>query len=148
MKSLPLLIIVADRGHVRAFRTNEDGHLQQIDAEEIPEGRETLSETVTDQAGAFRSKGQLGASTAENLHLQEDLESKNLQHVAAVIRGVLDQHPGWWGFAAPAEFNDRLLQLVGEAQQGRLSMNLTKDLSHHPVREIESHFRNAAEGQV
>lgn len=138
MKALPPLSIVADRGKVCAFRVNGDGHLEALASIEIPEGHQKISSVVTDQAGSFPVSGSMGNSAAEEMTVTAELESRCLHRVADEIRSVLDQHEGWWTFVAPSEINAAILDFLGAKYQGRLSMNLKKDLVGLPIRKLEN----------
>lgn len=148
MKALPPVLVVADRGRVLAFRTNESGSLHAFAPSEIPEGHQKISDIVTDQAGAFPVSGTNGTSAGEKMSLTAELEVRSFRRIAEVIRTILDGNPGGWGFAAPSEINGAILDFVGKPYTERLSLNLKSDLVNQPVKSLEARFTAARAAQI
>ena len=72
MMTLPSLIVVADRGHLKAFKPSPQGGLQLLHATDFKEGTDKLSEQYTDSVGAFPNGSVAidGTSTAERTKLR------------------------------------------------------------------------------
>ncbi len=140
---LPSLIIVADRGHLVAYRLSDSGRTERIESAEFVEGSRKLSELVTDQAGAFPtgSPGSPGTSHAERLPLEAELEMRSFRQIAAKVRELVDrENPVFWGFAAPSEINGAILDGLDDDCHRRLAVNLKLDLIHHPATEVAERF--------
>jgi len=109
MKDFPDLIILANRAHIVAYRTNGGGHLNLVDSLESMEGNMKISDLVTDQAAAFPTD-ELGTAAYEDMPLTEELEIRSLRQIAGKIDGILSrEEPGIWGFAAAPELNEAYL---------------------------------------
>jgi hypothetical protein len=148
---LPDLIIAADRGRLIAYTPNASGSLKAVRAEEIPEGRQKLSEQVTDKAGAFpmmgpnRGSGVNGTFTgsAERLTLEAEIEMQSFRRVASDIEALVTRHhPKTWGFAAPSEINGAILDGLNPQLKENLVTNLRLDLVNMPADQLAKKFGN------
>lgn len=140
MTSLPSLLILANRGRMVAYRSTQNGSLQQFDSLEPMEGNRNLSDLVTDQAGAFPTDGP-GISSYESLPLLEELEIRADRQIAGKIQEILEaQRPYSWGFAAASEINAGILELLGEEWKRNLVCNLKLDLTNSPPGDVRARF--------
>jgi Protein required for attachment to host cells len=141
---LPELLITADRGHLVAYKTRENGALDKVASEYFGEATLKISEMVTDQAGAFATPGGYGTGSAERLPMQEELELRAMRKVAAKIRELLETlKPLSWGFAASSEINNAILDGLEDTCLRDLSLNLKANLANSPVETVADHFRKA-----
>lgn len=148
MKTLPSLIIAADRGHFVAYEPNAEGTLIAIRADDIPEGLNKLSEQVTDKAGAFPVGGATGrgttTATAERLTLEAEIEMQSFRKIAARIESLVKRKsPKEWGFAAPSEINGAILDGVDKGIKESLKVNLRLDLVNVPAPQLRRFFSEA-----
>jgi hypothetical protein len=146
MKPFPSLLVVADRGRLVAYLTADNGALRLHATTAIEEGREKLSELVTDQAGAFPNPGSVGTSAAERLPLEKELETRCIRQIAADIEKLLAEegHP-IWGFAAPPEVLAATADHLNREALGCLALRVPKDLVNAPPLEVREAFEKAAE---
>ncbi len=140
MTSLPSILILTNRGHLVAYRSTQNGSLQQFDSLEPMEGNRSISDLVTDQAGAFPTDGP-GMSSYESLPLIEELEIRADRQIAGKIEAILEaQRPYSWGFAAAPEINAGILDLLGDEWKRNLVCNFKLDLTNSPPGEVRTHF--------
>lgn len=146
MKTLPSLLIVADRGRLLAYLPHANGVLEEIEAMEVVEGLSKLSDLVTDKAGGFPDAGTMGQgnAAAERLTLNAELEVRALRKVAQRIGELLRQHqPRTWGFAAPQEIHEAILRGLAAPQREKLTLALPLDLTGMPPKKVAQHFLKA-----
>lgn len=144
MKTLPSIVIVADRGHLLAYRSNENGGLDQIDSSFIPEGNSKISDIVTDQSGAFPVSGSQGTAAHESMPLIAELEVRCFRKIATEIKEILQREKAHgWGFAAPSEINGAIVDHLDPALREHISINLKLDLTNVPKAEVCRRFCEA-----
>ena len=141
MKTAPSLIVVADRGHLIAYRRQDNRSMQPLETLDIKEALLNLSEQVTDQAGSFPNSGGYGTSTAERLPLKEELQQRALRQLSEKIDTLCADHSdgngnGAWALVAPSEINEALLSKINRKNRDKLTVNLRVDLVHSSPREI------------
>jgi len=140
MKDFPELIVLANRGHLVAYRPISTGHLEPVDSLEPMEGNVKISDLVTDQAGAFPTDGP-GTAAYESMPLAEELEIRSLRQIAGKIEEILErEEPGTWGFASLPELNEAILEQLSDAHRDSLSLNLNLDLTNSPVAKVHARF--------
>jgi len=143
--NIPSIIIVANRGHLVAYRKTDNGALEAVDADSFAEGTSKISELVTDQSGAFPMTGGVGTGSYESLPLVNELEVRSFRKVADKIGGILDTHkPSWWGFASPSEINGAIIDHLAERYRSNISINLKLDLTNSPKDDVYRRFEKAA----
>ncbi len=145
MKTLPSLIIVADRGHMTAYQCQTTGALKAIESMDIAEGLQKISDLVTDQAGRFPSGSQgYRTSSAESLPLEAELEVRTFRKIAHRIEQLcVATQPDTWAFAAPSEINGAILDMVDQEWRDHLVINLRLDLTGVPANQLTAHFTKA-----
>jgi hypothetical protein len=146
-KLLPSLIVLANRGHLVAYKSSEDDVLTRIREESFSEGTEKLSDIVTDQAGAFPVGGTVGTALAERLPLLAEIEMRCFRQIADIISELYVAHsPPTWGFAALSEINSAILEQVEPRIREKVSINLRRNLVGLGVKEVAARFmKNATE---
>lgn len=143
--NIPSIIIVANRGHLVAYRKTDNGALEVIDSGSFAEGNSKISDIVTDQAGAFPVSGGPGTGSYESLPLVAELEVRSFRKVADKIGEILDGDKGsWWGFASPSEINGAITDHLQERHRSKISINLKSDLTNSPKDDVYRRFEKAA----
>lgn len=143
------LVILADMGKLRAFRLSPPGtalapHAKPETIEEIDLPRR---ERDTDNIGRFpqgRSVGETaGMSPGEDHNKAIEFEKSRIEALAREIARLLESEGHMpWCLAAPASINKRIVELIPSKVRGSLSTNVTSDLTHLPLAEIEHRFLN------
>lgn len=134
------LIIVADRGAVKAFSITQGektkaAHL--VETYLIDDDRGPYRDKVTDQASSFRSWG----ATAEKTGIELENEQRALRHIVQQIELLLKKYaPSAWSFAAPAHINGTILEELGRSLKIKPKHNLKKDLINIPTPNLLSYF--------
>ena len=129
MKTVPPLVILADRGKLIAYRTTETGSLEVVGTASFKEGNQKVSEMVTDQSGAFPVSGSTGTAAYESMPMLAELEVRSFRSIREKIVEILDsEKPFSWGFATPSEINGAVLDDLEERYRDRLQTNLKLDL--------------------
>lgn len=144
-RTLPPLLILANRGRLVAYRRTEAGSLQTVDLYEPAEGNQSPAEIATDQAGAFPSDGS-GTSAYESLPLVQELESRSEKKIAARIEAVLKaENPPFWGFAASPESGGAFLGKLSGESLSRLRLHLKVDLTKAPRDRVLARFEEESD---
>ena len=137
------LIIVADRGGLKAFKTSKERDEKGIELVEeffIEEDRGRYKDKVTDQASRFRNWG----STAEKGMKELEKENRACRTLIKDLEAVLKKHqPSVWDFAASSDINGAILDHLEASSKAHLRHNLKKDLMKTPQGELVSHFEHA-----
>lgn len=142
MKTVPPLIILADRGKLIAYRTTDTGSLQVIETVSFKEGNLKVSEMVTDQSGAFPVSGSTGTAAYESMTMLAELEVRSFRHIREKIVEILaSEKPFSWGFATPSEINKAVLDDLEARHSDRLQANLKLDLVNSPPAAVLKAFQ-------
>jgi hypothetical protein len=145
----PRFLVVADRGGAKAFHVEEPGGREAmprlVDSFELEDAHAKYNDVYTDQAGGFPSRapglGGQGNSAAEELTVQEELETRVIRQLAERINAILEKHhPDRWALAAPAGVNSALLDRLSDDARNSLGMNVPKDLVKTPVPRLLGFF--------
>ena len=134
------LLIIADRGGLKAFKTSKERDEKGIELMEeffVDDDRGLYKEKVTDQASCFRSWG----ATAEKATIDLENEHRAVQKVIKDLEIVLKKYqPSCWNFAAPEMINKTILEALSDDLKKHLLHNLKKDLINVPPKDLMSHF--------
>jgi hypothetical protein len=149
------LIIVADRGNVKAYKVDETPtrgpSLQLVQAFNITDAHGRYNEKLTDQAGGFPvgdGGGQAGSGRHANaIAERQGLETENdrriykqlAEHVTEIVQA---QAPEGWSFAAPASINSAVVDLLTSEIRDRVVENVKSDLVHIEPAKLPSHFES------
>ena len=148
------LIIVADRGQLRAYRRlhkspNRSPHLELIAEQEPSAPHEKLSDQVTDQAGRFpRGRGAGGTSgdlsAGEQLHQQAEVDHRVLEQLAAKIDTLLaDDLVADCLLAVSAPIHKQLVDLLAPKSRDKIKQVLASNLAKADPTELLGHFEKA-----
>ena len=145
------LVIVADRGSLKAFQVNETPtrgpSLKLIQAFDITDAHGKLIDKVTDLAGRFpvtESAGahRGGASIAES-KLQTETERRINKELADQITKVINgSGKEGWAFAAAPEIHSAIVGLLPDRVRNRIVEHVKSDLVKVEPAKLPNHFRS------
>ena len=146
------LIIVTDRGELKAYRVNETPtrgpSLQLVQAFNITDAHGRLVDKVSDLAGRFPVTNGAGShhgpgSIAERTHLATEMDRRIHKELADQITKIvpLDGKEGW-SFAAPAEIHGAIVDLLPAAVRNRIVEHVKSDLVKVEPAKLVSRFRS------
>lgn len=144
------LIIVADRGSLKAYRVadtpNRGPSLQLVQALEITGAHLSTDEKVTDQSGKFPvSDGTAfhATSVAERTGLELENEKRTVRQLADHIAEIVAKEKGeGWSFAAPASIHSAVTELLPAPIRDRVVEHVKSDLVKIEPAKLASHFRS------
>jgi hypothetical protein len=146
------LIIVTDRGGLKAYRVTETPtrgpSLQLVQAFNITDAHGRLVDKVTDLAGRFpvteaAGNHRGGASIAERTQLATETDRRIQKELADQIAKIvlLNGNEGW-SFAAPAEIHGAIVDLLPPAVRDRIVEHVKLDLVKVEPAKLVPRFRS------
>ncbi|HZS16831.1 MAG TPA: host attachment protein [Candidatus Udaeobacter sp.] len=145
------LIIVTDRGGLKAYRVNETPtrgpSLQLIQAFNITDAHGRLLDKVSDLAGRFPVTNGAGAhhgpgSIAERTQLATETDRRIHKELADQISKIVPRDGKGWSFAAPAEIHGAIVDLLPAAVRDRIVEHVKADLVKVEPAKLVSRFRS------
>ena len=146
------LVIVTDRGSLKAYRVNETPtrgpSLQLVQAFNITDAHGRLSDKLSDLAGRFPVTEGAGAhrgpaSIAERTHFVTEMDRRIQKELADQIAKIVSQNgKDGWSFAAPAEIHTAIVDLLPAAIRQRIVEHVRSDLVKVEAARLTSHFRS------
>jgi hypothetical protein len=146
------LIIVTDRGSLKAYRVNETPtrgpSLQLVQAFDITDARGRLVDKVSDLAGRFPVTNGAGAhrgagSIAERTQLATETDRRIQKELADQITKIVSLNgKEGWSFAAPAEIHAAIVDLLPSAVRDRIVEHVKSDLVKTEPSKLPAHFRS------
>jgi len=145
------LIIVADRGSLKAYRVDETPtrgpSLRLIQAFDLMDAHGKLIDKVTDLAGRFPVSDGVGGrhanSIAERTQLDTETDRRIYKQLADQIVKIIDRSgKEGWSFAAPAEIHGAIVDLLPRAARDRIVEHVKSDLVKIESAKLPSHFRS------
>ena len=145
------LIIVTDRGGLKAYRVNETPtrgpSLQLIQAFNITDAHGRLVDKVSDLAGRFAVTNGAGAhhgpgSIAERTQLATETDRRIHKELADQISKIVRRDGEGWSFAAPAEIHGAIVDLLPAAVRDRIVEHVKADLVKVEPAKLVSRFRS------
>jgi hypothetical protein len=145
------LVIVTDRGSLKAYRVNETPtrgpSLQLVQAFDITDAHGKLVDKVTDLAGRFPvSDGagiHHGASIAERTQLETETDRRIYKQLAdQIVKIVKSDGVEGWSFAAPAAMHAAIVDLLPGDVRDRIVEHVKSDLVKIEPAKLPSHFRS------
>jgi hypothetical protein len=144
------LIVVADRGGVKAYRVNETptrgASLQLVQAFDITDAHGRYDEKLTDQAGRFPvsdGNGRHANASAERTALETENDRRICKQLAEHIAEVVKREAAeGWSFAAPASIHSSVTDLLPKALRNRVVEHVKSDLVKIEPSKLASHFRS------
>jgi protein required for attachment to host cells len=126
------LIIVADRGSLRAYRVQETPtrgpHLELIQAFEV---------TDVMDAASMRHRTPM----TDWPQLEKEMNRRACKELATEIAKIVRRNPGeGWSFAAPESISSRVVEHLPREIQERIVEHVEADLVKLPAAALLSHF--------
>ncbi len=143
------LIIVADRGGLKAFKTSKERDEKSIELLEqsiIEEMLGVVSDKMSDVAGNFPIDETTGKGhvASEKMTLKIEYEKRAVKKLIKDIESILKKYqPAVWDFAASSDINGSILDHLEASLKVHLRHNLKKDLMKTPQGELARHFEHA-----
>jgi hypothetical protein len=146
------IVIIADMGHLRAFRFSSDPdeeplriHAREIEVEPLPDYPQPIHDLVSDQAGRFprgENKGTMaGMERGEAHSLEQERERRLIQGLAERINRILvEAERPKWNLAAPRSICNRLRAALDPAVRDALTRVEMVDLTKESLEDIEERF--------
>ena len=146
------LVIVTDRGGLKAYRVSETPtrgpSLRLVQAFNITDAHGRLVDKVSDSAGRFPVTNGAGphhgaGSIAERTQLATEMDRRIHKELADQITKIvsLDGKEGW-SFAAPAEIHGAIVDLLPGAVRDRIVEHVKSDLVKVEPAKLVSRFRS------
>jgi hypothetical protein len=145
------LVIVADRGTLKAYRVDETPtrgpSLQLVQAFNITDAHGKLIDKLTDVAGRFPVSDGVGrqhhaASIAES-KLETETDRRIHKQLADQITKIIsDTGKDGWSFAAPAEIHSAIVDLLPGRVCDRIVEHVKSDLVKVEPAKLHTHFRS------
>jgi hypothetical protein len=118
VKQAPPFLIVADQAQMKSYFVDEaQPKLRLVEAVEFPPEK-----TMVEPKPVEEGTGVLP------------------QIAAKISQWLQEQKPDHWGFAAPADLNERILNLLDETLRRALTVNVREDLTNVPVEKLPERF--------
>ena len=146
------LVIVTDRGSLRAYRVNETPtrgpSLQLVQAFNMTEAHGRLIDKLSDLAGRFPVTESAGAhrgpaSIAERTQLATEMDRRIQKELADQITRIVSQNgKDGWSFAAPAEIHTAIVDLLPASIRQRIVEHVKSDLVKVEAARLITHFRS------
>ena len=145
------LIIVTDRGSLKAFRVNETPtrgpSLQLVQAFNITDAHGKLVDKVSDLAGRFPvSNGVFGRhvnSIGERTQLETETDRRIYRELADQIVKIVSRNgKEGWSFAAPAGIHAAIVDLLPAVVRDRIVEHVKSDLVKTEPAKLTTHFRS------
>ncbi|HEY1582702.1 MAG TPA: host attachment protein [Chthoniobacterales bacterium] len=144
------LIVVADRGGIKAYRVNETptrgASLQLVQAFDITDAHGRYDDKLTDQAGRFPvsdGNGRHANSIAERTALDAETDRRICRqladHIAEVVRREAVEG---WSFAAPSSIHSSVTELLPPPIRDRVVEHVSSDLVKVEPAKLSTHFRS------
>jgi Fe-S cluster biosynthesis and repair protein YggX len=139
----PKLIVITDLQHFKLFETKKDPlgreSLELLESIEDSDTHKRLSEKVSDQHGNFKGVGASGAGEDHNLVLE--WERRRVKEIGEQITDALKRHAHeTWALAAPKAINNKIVELLNDANKKSMKKNLHSDLTKIPSNKLLEHF--------
>ena len=143
------LIIVADRGSLKAYRVNETPtrgpSLKLVQAFDVTDAHGKLIDKVTDLAGRYAASDGAGmhqASIAETKLETETERRINKQLADQITKIAKSDGIDGWSFAAPPSCHNAIVELIAADVRNRIVEFVKSDLVKVEPAKLGSHFRS------
>jgi hypothetical protein len=146
------LVIVTDRGSLKAYRVDETPtrgpSLQLVQAFNITDAHGRLVDKLSDVAGRFPVTEGAGAhhgpaAIAERTRLATEMDRRIQKELADQIAKIVTENgKDGWSFAAPAEIHTAIVELLPAAVRRRIVEHVKSDLVKIETAKLINHFRS------
>ncbi len=145
------LIIVADRGSLKAYRVDETPtrgpSLQLVQAFDLTDAHGRLLDKVTDQAGRFPvgdgGSGRHMNAIAERTQMEAETDRRIHKQLAErIVELVKADGVSGWSFAAPGSCHKAIIDLLPGEVRDRVVEHVKSDLVNTEPAKLIPHFRS------
>ncbi len=144
------LIVVADRGGIKAYRVNDTPNrgasLQLVQAFDITDAHGRYDAKLTDQAGRFPvsdGNGRHANAIAERTALETENDRRICKQLADHIAEVVRRESArGWSFAAPSSIHGQVNELLPTSIRNRVVEHVKSDLVKVEPAKLSTHFRS------
>ena len=145
------LIIVTDRGSLKAYRVDETPtrgpSLKLVQAFDVTDAHGKLADKVTDLAGRFPvsdgAGGRHANSIAERTQLETETDRRIHKQLADQIAKIVESDGvEGWSFAAPASIHAAIVDLLPRKVRDRIVEHVKSDLVKTEPSKLPAHFRS------
>jgi hypothetical protein len=145
------LIIVTDRGSLKAYRVDETPtrgpSLKLVQAFNITDAHGKLVDKVSDLAGRFPvsdgAGGRHANSIAERTQLETETDRRIYRQLADQIAKIVESDGvEGWSFAAPASIHAAIVDLLPASVRNRIVEHVKSDLVKTELSKLPAHFRS------
>ena len=145
------LIIVTDRGSLKAYRVNETPtrgpSLQLVQAFDITDAHGRLVDKVSDLAGRFPVSDGMGGRHANSIGERTQIETETDRRIHKeladqIIKIVKSDGIEGWSFAAPASIHAAIVDLLPGDVRHRIVEHVKSDLVKIEPAKLPAHFRS------
>ena len=143
------LIIVTDRGTLKAYKVNETPtrgpSLQLVQAFDTTDAHGHYQDKFTDQAGSFPGGAAPGQtnSIAERTGIEAESERRIVKQLADSIVDVVQREgQDGWSFAAPASIHAAVVNQLPPEIRNRIVEHVKSDLVKIEPAKLPGHFRS------
>jgi hypothetical protein len=145
------LIVVADRGSLKAYKVNETPtrgpSLQLVQAFDVTDAHGRFQDKVTDFAGRFAFSEGLNGRHASSIADQQGIETENQRRIFKqladnIAQLVQKQAQDGWSFAAPAAIHSAIVDLLPVKVRNRIVEHVKADLVKLELAALPGHFRS------
>jgi hypothetical protein len=145
------LIIVTDRGSLKAYRVDETPtrgpSLKLVQAFNITDAHGKLVDKVSDLAGRFPvsdgAGGRHANSIAERTQLETETDRRIYKQLADQIAKIVESDGvEGWSFAAPAAIHAAIVDLLPASVRNRIVEHVKSDLVKTELSKLPAHFRS------
>ncbi len=145
------LVIVADRGSLKAYQVNETPtrgpSLKLVQAFDITDAHGKLIDKVTDLAGRFpvtESAGaHRGAASIAESKLETETDRRINKELADQISKIVNgSGKEGWAFAAASKIHSAIVDLLPDRVRNRIVEHVKSDLVKVEAAKLPTHFRS------
>lgn len=142
------LIIVADRGSLKAYKVNETPtrgpSLQLVQAFNITDAHGRMGDKVSDMAGRFRvGAGQGMSGIAERTQMDTEVDRRIYKQLAdEIVKIVQGDGSTGWSFAAPAAIHAAIVDLMPASVRDLIVEHVKSDLVKIEPAKLHTHFQS------
>ncbi len=145
------LIIVADRGSLKAFKVTDTpargASLHLVQSLEIPDAHGRAQDKVSDAAGRLPSGDASGGRHMNSIAEQQGIDSENDRRINKqladeIAQAVRHADGEGWSFAAPASIHSAIVDLLPAAIRDRIVEHVKSDLVNIEIAKLATHFRS------
>src|SRR5437762_11909777 len=143
------LIIVTDRGSLKAYRVDETPtrgpSLHLVQAFDLTDAHGRLIDKVTDLAGRFPVSDGAGGRHANSIAERTQLETETHRRIQKqladqIVKIVSRNGKEGWSFAAPAEIHAAIIDLLPAAVRNRIVEHVKSDLVKTEPSKLPAHL--------